>query len=73
MYDSKPLILLAIEIEYILVAGYGNVPMHALYHRIPLSPPVVPIIPVVIPLGVDLSDVSENDLVIQRPTPDNNG
>ena len=38
-----------------------------------LSPPVVPIIPVVIPLSVDLSDVSENDLVIQRPTPDNNG
>ena len=38
-----------------------------------LFPPVVPIIPVVIPLAVDLSDVSENDLVIQRPTPDNNG
>ena len=39
-----------------------------------LFPPVVPIIPVVIPLAVDLSDVvSENDFVIQRPTPDNNG
>ena len=34
---------------------------------------VVPIIPVVIPLAVDLSDVSENNLVIQRPTPENNG
>ena len=49
--------------------------MHALSQNspFPLSP-VVPIIPVVIPLAVDLSDVvSENDLVIQRPTDENNG
>ena len=39
----------------------------------PLFPPVVPIIPVVIPLAVDLSDVVSDDLVIQRPTPENNG
>ena len=34
---------------------------------------VVPIIPVVIPLAVDLSDVVSDDLVVRRPTGENNG
>ena len=38
-----------------------------------LFPPVVPIIPVVIPMAVDLSDTVSRDLVVHRPTEENNG
>ena len=35
--------------------------------------PVVPIIPVVIPMALDLSDVVSRDLLVRRPTPDVQG
>ena len=34
---------------------------------------VVPIIPVVIPVALDLSDVVNRDLVVRRPTPEVQG
>ena len=34
---------------------------------------VLPIIPVMIPLALDLSDVVSRDLVVRRPTPDVQG
>ena len=45
---------------------------NALPHLL-LFPPVVPIIPVVIPMAVDLSDAVSRDLVVRRPTEENNG
>ena len=38
-----------------------------------LFPPVVPIIPVVIPMAVDLSDAVSGDLLVRKPTEENNG
>jgi len=38
-----------------------------------LFPPVVPIIPVVIPMAVDLSDAVSGDLLERKPTEENNG
>ena len=42
-------------------------------HSPPPLPAVVPIIPVVIPMAVDLSDAVSRDLVVRRPTEENNG
>ena len=43
-------------------------------HKVHFSPPlpaVVPFIPVVIPMAVDLSDAVSRDLVVRRPTEEN--
>ena len=60
----------------LIFQGFPNwlvfmIPTQLQHYLSPLHP-VVPIIPVVIPLAIDLSDFSD-DLVIQRPTRENNG
>ena len=45
---------------------------HNVYFPLAL-PPVVPIIPVVIPMAVDLSDTVSRDLVVRMPTEENRG
>ena len=45
---------------------------HKVYFPLAL-PPVVPIIPVVIPMAVDLSDTVSRDLVVRMPTEENRG
>ena len=41
--------------------------------KICLLSSVLPIIPVMIPMALDLSDVVSRDLVVRRPTPDVQG
>ena len=42
-------------------------------HLVPTLSLVVPVVPLVIPLAVDLSDAVHRDLVVRRPTADIKG